>query len=112
PHMRARTKMAGIGAVRRLFALPEQPELVLAKARALGQQIPTMYTILLINSLVLAATHQDAPALLRLYIPAGLTLACALRIFIWWRSRHRQLDYQQARRMLASTVRVAALLGV
>lgn len=104
--------MVGIAAARRFFAIPDQPELVLAKARALGQQIPTMYTILLINSLVLAATHQEAPALLRLYIPAALTLACAIRIFLWWRSRHRQLNYQQARRMLVSTVRVAALLGV
>jgi len=103
--------MAMIESLRRFFAVPEEPELVLAQARALSGQIPLMYGILLVNSLALAATHQEAPALLRLHIPAALALICAIRIFTWWRSRDRQIDYSQARRLLGSTVAVAAVLG-
>ncbi|WP_323015120.1 diguanylate cyclase domain-containing protein, partial [Devosia sp.] len=103
--------MAGMEILRRFFAVPAEPELVLAQARALSGQIPLMYGILLINSLALAATHQDAPALLRLYIPAALALICAIRIFTWWRSRDRQIDFARARSLLGSTVAIAVLLG-
>lgn len=94
------------------FAVPDNPELVQAQARAFSRQVPLMYGMLLVNSLVLAATHASAPSLLRLYIPGLLTLICAVRIALWWRTRHETLSEAQARRLLGSTVWVAALLGI
>lgn len=104
-----------MSAVKRLvqyFAVPDNPELVQAQALAFSQQVPLMYGILLVNSLALAATHTDAPDLLRLYIPALLALACAIRVVTWWRSQGKPMSYARARRLLASTVWVAAGLGV
>ena len=66
--------MSAIKSVLRFFAIPDDPELVLAQARALSRQIPLLYAMLLANSFILAATHLGtAPALLTAYIPAVLT---------------------------------------
>ena len=104
-----------MSAVKRLvqfFAVPDDPELVRAQAQAFSRQVPLMYAILLVNSLVLAATHTAAPDLLRLYIPGVLTLVCVVRIGMWWPSRNVRISDAKARRMLASTVGISALLGV
>jgi predicted signal transduction protein with EAL and GGDEF domain len=92
-----------MSAVKRLvqfFAIPESPELVQAQARAFSRQVPLMYGILLVNSLVLAATHTAAPDLLRLYVPGLLTLACIIRVGMWWRSRDAGISDAQARQLL------------
>jgi diguanylate cyclase (GGDEF)-like protein len=94
------------------FAVPDNPELVQAQALAFSRQVPLMYGILLVNSLALAATHADAPDLLRLYIPGLLTLVCVARIIIWWRSHNEHITYAKARRLLRSTLWVAAGLGI
>lgn len=94
------------------FAVPEDPELVQAQARAFSRQVPLMYGILLVNSLVLAATHTTAPDLLRIYVPGLLALACMLRIAMWWRSRDAGISDAKARRLLRSTVWIAGILGL
>lgn len=104
--------MSGLNAIAKFFALPDDPDLVQAQARAFTRQVPLMYCILLVNSLALAATHDTAPALLRIYVPALLTLACMSRLVMWWRTRKREMTAERARKLLGSTVALAALLGV
>ncbi|WP_082477436.1 EAL domain-containing protein [Rhizobium sp. Leaf371] len=76
-------------ALRALFSIfgvqGDDPDLVKAQYAAFSKQIPLMYFILLVNSWGLAATHiAIAPAFLTIYIPAFLTLVCAVRILYWW----------------------------
>lgn len=94
------------------FEVPDDPALVQAQAYAFSRQVPLMYGILLVSSLALAASHTEAPPLLRLYIPGLLALICVARLAMWWRSRNGGLPHAKARRMLRSTVFVSALLGV
>src|SRR6218665_2935174 len=104
--------MTAVARLMRFFAVPDDPELVQAQARAFSRQVPLMYGILLVNSLVLAATHTDAPDLLRLYIPALLTLVCVIRLAMWWRTRGHDISHEKTRRMLGSTVVISAGLGI
>jgi diguanylate cyclase (GGDEF)-like protein len=104
-----------MSAVKRLvqfFAVPDDPDLVQAQARAFSRQVPLMYGMLLVNSLVLAATHPGAPDLLRLYIPGLLAAICAARILMWWRARDSGITDAKAKRLLGSTVWAAAILGL
>lgn len=96
----------------RFFAVPENPDLVQAQARAFSRQVPLMYGILLVNSLVLAVTHTSAPDLLRIYVPGLLAMACIVRVAMWWRSRDKGLSDAKARRLLRSTVWIAGILGI
>jgi diguanylate cyclase (GGDEF)-like protein len=104
-----------MSAVKRLvqfFAVPDNPDLVQAQARAFSRQVPLMYGMLLVNSLVLAATHPGAPDVLRFYIPGLLAAICLVRIVMWWRSRGGDITYAKAKRLLGSTVWAAAILGI
>lgn len=104
--------MSAVARLVQFFAVPDDPELVRAQARAFSRQVPLMYGILLVNSLVLAGTHPSAPELLRLHIPTALTVVCVARIVMWWRSRDAGMSEERARRLLNSTVRIAAVLGL
>ena len=104
--------MAWLKTVARFFTVSDDPNLVQAQARAFTRQVPLMYGILLVNSVALAATHDSAPDLLRLYVPGLLTLACLARIVMWWNTRSQVISHEKARRLLRSTVCISALLGV
>ena len=105
--------MSAVRSVLRFLAVPDDPELVLAQARALSRQIPLLYSMLLANTFILAATHLGtAPALLTAYIPAVLTVVSVARLIFWWRSRTLVPDYAKARRSLKSLFVIAALLSV
>ncbi|WP_332689431.1 putative bifunctional diguanylate cyclase/phosphodiesterase [Devosia sp.] len=104
--------MSGLETIKRFFAVPDDPDLVQAQARAFSRQVPLMYGILLVNSLVLAATHSYAPNLLRLFVPGALALVCVIRIVMWLRARDRPISHEKARRILVSAVFVAAILGI
>jgi len=104
--------MSAIARLVQFFAVPADPDLVQAQARAFSRQVPLMYGILLVNSLVLAATHPQAPDLLKIYIPGLLTAICAARIILWWRSRDTLMSDAKARRLLGSTVRISGILGI
>lgn len=95
-----------------IFAVPDDPDLVQAQARAFSRQVPMMYGILLVNSLVLAGTHSTAPDLLRLYLPAMLTVVCFVRILVWWRTLGQTISHERARKLLTTTVRSAGGLGI
>jgi diguanylate cyclase (GGDEF)-like protein len=104
--------MSALKMIQRFLAVPDDPALVLAQARAFSRQVPLMYGIVLVNALALATTQARAPDLLRLYIPALLSVVCVVRIAMWLRSRHRPISHEQARRLLRGTVLVAAMLGI
>ena len=104
--------MSAIKRLVQFFAVPDDPDLVQAQAQAFSRQVPLMYGMLLVNSLVLAVTHPEAPDLLRLYIPGALAAICVARIVLWWRSRDGGVSYPKARRLLRSTVPAAAILGI
>ncbi|WEK02749.1 MAG: EAL domain-containing protein [Candidatus Devosia phytovorans] len=104
--------MTRLKTILRVFTVPDDPDLVHAQARAFSRQVPLMYGILLINSLVLAATHRNAPELLRFYVPGLLSLASIARIAMWWRVQGKPIDHVSARHMLRSTTRVSGALGI
>lgn len=104
--------MSALMTIKRFFAVPDDPDLVQAQARAFSRQVPLMYGILLVNSLVLAATHTEAPELLRLVVPGLLALVCFIRIAMWLRTRGRPISHEKARRLLVSAVLVAGILGI
>jgi diguanylate cyclase (GGDEF)-like protein len=104
--------MSAIKRLVQFFAVPDDPDLVQAQARAFSRQVPLMYAMLLVNSVVLAGTHPGAPDLLRLYIPGLLATICVARIFMWWRSRDTGMTDAEAKRLLGSTVWAAAILGI
>ena len=104
--------MAVFDKIVRYFAVPDDPDLVQAQARALTRQVPLMYGMLLVNTLVLAATHGAAPDALRIYVPLVLAAFCVVRLSLWWRTRERALSEAHARRLLGSTIYVAAILGI
>lgn len=104
--------LSGLRTIGQFFAVPDDPDLVQAQARAFSRQVPLMYCILLVNSLALAVTHQSAPVFLRLYVPGALAIACILRVTMWWRSRNRDVTYEEARRRLTGTIRISGVLGI
>ena len=105
--------MWAIEAIKRLFTVPDNPELVLAQARALSRQVPLMYAMLLVNTLVLSATHVGtAPAIFTIYTPAILCIASVLRIIAWWRSHDALQDVAKARRSLSRMMQVMPFLAI
>jgi diguanylate cyclase (GGDEF)-like protein len=105
--------MAVLDSIKRIFAVPEDPELLRAQARALSRQVPLMYAMVLVNTVMLTFTHVGiAPALLTIYIPATLTLICVWRIASWWRGRHKLQDAEHARRSIIRMMRVMPVLSI
>lgn len=104
--------MSAVKSVMRLFAVPDDPELVLAQARALSRQVPLLYAMLLANTLILALTHLGTtPDVLTIYVPAALAVISVGRLIFWWRSRHIEPSPARARRMLRGLLPVAAVLA-
>ncbi len=105
--------MSGLKSALGALSAPQEPELVMAQARALARQIPLMYIMLVINSLVLAATHYgSAPDLMTVYIPGALTIVCVARLVFWWRRRNRLIDPVRARRTLNSMLWITGPLSL
>ncbi|MCI8210929.1 histidine kinase [Pseudomonas sp. S25] len=77
--------------LRALMSVPhDNPGLVKAQYIALSRQLPMMYFILLINTLVLAGTHYSlAPRWLAVYCPLIMTVFGVIRAAEWWRTRNR-----------------------
>ncbi|MCZ4344910.1 EAL domain-containing protein [Devosia neptuniae] len=102
-----------VKSIKRLFSVPDDPELVLAQAQALSRQVPLMYAMVLVNTVILASTHVGvAPDLLAIYVPAILTLASLARIASWWRDRGNWQDLEKARRSIGMMMRVMPVLSV
>jgi diguanylate cyclase (GGDEF)-like protein len=99
---------------RALTTVPrDNPALLKAQHQALARQLPLMYLILLVNTWALAATHMVfAPAWQTVGVPLVLTLVCALRGALWWRTRTHPPEVAQILRMLNRTNRLAGLIAL
>lgn len=78
-----------LGKLRSLMSVPhDNPGLIKAQYIALSRQLPMMYFILLVNTLVLAGTHyKAAPLWLVIGCPLLMTVFGIKRAVQWWRSR-------------------------
>ena len=91
----------------------DQPELLKAQYRALSQQLPMMYLILITSTWAVAVTHMPyAPAWLTIAIPTVMTLLSGVRIARWARSRHIEPTTETAKRALYHTYRLSILITV
>ena len=99
--------------VRRLFRVPDdEPNVLVAQARALSRQVPILHTILSLDAMGVAYTHYGvAPDGLTILPLAVLLSACAGRVLIWSRTHHHAIGPEEALRRLRGTNRLAAILG-
>ena len=98
---------------RRMFILPDNPELLKAQYRAFSRQVPLLYVILMMNAWALALTlFPHAPVWLTVDVALLLSAICAARIFFWWRKRHIEPDAEAARSALQRTLRLAVVLSL
>ena len=97
--------------VQALMSVPkDNPGLVKAQYIAMSRQLPMMYFILLINTLMLAGTHYAvAPPWLVVYCPLIMTLFGVIRAVEWVRTRRRPRSPAQ---MLAALKRTNMLAPV
>jgi len=100
--------------MRALLSVPkDNPGLVKAQYYALARQLPLMYFILLINTLMLAGTHYElAPHWLVLYCPLLMTVFGVIRAAKWIQARRRTLSPEQMLTALKHTNRLAPFVAV
>ena len=83
-----------------------------ARFAALSRQVPVLYVILIINAFTLAISHNGlAPVWLTVYAPGVLCSACAVRLVVWWRTRHVAVPAAAIAKRLRATTILAAILG-
>ncbi len=102
------------GKIRRFMSIPvDHPELLKAQYRALSQQLPMMYLILMTSTWAVAVTHIPyAPGWLTIAIPTIMTLVSAVRIARWAKSRHIEPTAETAKRALKQTIRLSVLIAL
>ncbi len=98
----------------RLIAVPAgHPELLVAQYRAFSRQLPMMYVILVASTWGVASTHiAHTPAWLSIGMPVLLSIGCAIRLSLWYRSRRVEPTPEMALRELARTNRLSVLFAV
>ena len=101
-------------AARALMSFPkDNPGLVKAQYSALARQLPMMYFILLVNTLMLAGTHFTvAPRWLVVYCPAIMTLFGVIRTVEWIRTRKQTRSPAQMLAALKRTNMLAPFVAV
>lgn len=97
----------------RLEISTSQPELVRAQAKALRRQLPLLYLILGVNSVILAHSFAHrAPDYLVLYLPLIFCAFCGFRVSRWIVTRAPDdFSIDDAVRRLRRTVWIALALG-
>ncbi|MFC0573481.1 putative bifunctional diguanylate cyclase/phosphodiesterase [Paraburkholderia solisilvae] len=88
-------------------------ELRRSQFRAFRQQVPLLYTVLIVDTVTVAFTHwRIAPVYLAVYAPLLLCLFCTARLALWLRLRRRTLSDDEIARRLRTTVWMVAAVGV
>ena len=100
--------------IREFMSIPvDQPELLKAQYRALSQQLPMMYLILMTSTWAVAVTHMPyAPGWLTIAVPSLMTAISALRISLWAKARHIEPTADKARRALQQTSRLSVVIAL
>lgn len=101
-------------AVRALMSVPkDNPGLVKAQYIALARQLPMMYFILLVNTLMLAGTHLAyAPRWLAVYCPLLMMVFGVIRSVGWIRTRKQAQSTEQMLTALKRTNMLAPFVAV
>lgn len=98
---------------RMILSPAETPDLAVAQWHVISRQLPLMYAMLSLNTVVVALTHLPvAPAVLTIYIPAALCLLATLRGVTWWRNRARDFSPEEAQRGLARMTVMSVVMAV
>lgn len=104
--------MTFLRAVNGLWAIGTSAELVAAQYRALRNQIPLMYALMIVDAgFLAAATFQDVPLILSIGAPILLAVLAAVRALIWLKRPGANPEIANIRRYLRGTVVVAAILS-
>ena len=91
----------------------DDAELVLSQYRAVASQVPLLYSILVLNTLALAATHlHSSPRILTLLMPGFFVLVCLARAMRWRHGRDHLIEVPAALRALRNTSWFAPVLGL
>ncbi|WP_428390396.1 putative bifunctional diguanylate cyclase/phosphodiesterase [Lichenicoccus sp.] len=91
----------------------DDAELVLSQYRAVARQVPLLYSMLVLNTLALAATHlRSSPPVLTLLLPGLFVLASLARAARWRHGGKHLIDAPAALRALRNTSWFAPILGV
>jgi len=97
----------------RLWALPDDPDLLRAQHRSFSRQVPLLYVILMTNTWALAVTHiSHAPLWLTIGVPCLMTVVTGLRIVMWWRQRSGRTTAERARIELGRTLKLAVVMAL
>ena len=90
----------------------DNPELVQSQISALSRQVPILYAVLALNTLLVGALHYDrAPIIITLIVPILTTFVALARSYSWARlPMPVPHDFAVAR--LKSTIVLAAVLGL
>ncbi len=105
--------MRGVKFVRSLLARStDTPILAQSLLAAFSKNIPTMHGVIIVNTLLLAATHLgSAPILLSVVVPALFCLGSASRVIVWLRRRGCILTDAEAVSQLRKLMRLIPILG-
>jgi len=109
------TSLRSLGSkVREFMSIPvDRPELLKAQFRALSQQLPMMYLILMTSTWAVALTHMPyAPGWLTIVVPSIMTAMSGFRITLWARARHIEPTADKARRALNQTNRLSVFIAL
>lgn len=89
----------------------DKPELVQSQISALSRQVPILYTVLALNTLLVGFMHADrAPLLLTIVIPVLTTIVAIVRGYGWAKLQF-PLSHEMAIARLRSTLFLSGLLG-
>jgi predicted signal transduction protein with EAL and GGDEF domain len=87
-------------------------ELVVAQLGALKKRIPILDGVLSINTLVMLATHRNAPAFLSFYAPLVIVGVMLVRLVYWHGLRNVPIGPKQARSMLRQMTVYTTVIAV
>ena len=109
------TLLSSLGSkIREFMSIPvDQPELLKAQFRALSQQLPMMYLILMTSTWAVALTHMPyAPGWLTIAVPTIMTAISGFRLALWARARRIEPTADKARRALNQTNRLSVFIAL
>ncbi len=87
--------------------------LVTAQVASLSSQVPMLYLLLSVNSVILAISYYGtAPSALAIGFPGFLVFATLARAVVWLRLRGKKLDVDSARRKMRSVLILAVVFSV
>ncbi|MBN9669665.1 putative bifunctional diguanylate cyclase/phosphodiesterase [Roseibium aggregatum] len=99
--------------IRWMMIDPRHPDIAQAQYNELKTQIPSLYALLMVNSVAVAYTHFDsAPFYLTVGMLVPMLLVTGSRLYAWIAARNIVLGPEQAIRKMRQTVVLGSLVSV